>query len=84
MTPRARGASRWSLTVIAAFGRTTWPIGVGGSGYVPRTGNGGGAAMGPAARPEHEVGTLDRRGAGGAPGEFRHPDPLIKSQLLCL
>ncbi len=21
---------------------------------------------------------------GGAPGEFRHPDPLIKSQLLCL
>ena len=20
----------------------------------------------------------------GAPGEFRHPDPLIKSQLLCL
>ena len=22
--------------------------------------------------------------SGGAPGEFRHPDPLIKSQLLCL
>ena len=22
--------------------------------------------------------------ASSAPGEFRHPDPLIKSQLLCL